>query len=331
MNIDKLVPNDFSGILSIKSKAITYENVFGYANIPNKRLNNFNTKFASASAGKAFTAAGILMLIEEEKLAFDSTINQFLTMDLKDIDPSITVCQLLNHTSGIPDYCDETIVQNYADIFAQFPNYKIRTSKDMIPLFIDLPMLYPKGDKFHYNNTGYVVLGLIIEAITGKPFDKYLEEKLFIPCGMQNTGYFEYDRLPANCANVYIYDKEKDEYYTNIYSTTAKGVGDGGAFTTASDIESFWRHLYSEKIIGKSLLEKMTASQTADSCYGLGLWLEKSDAGYIPYFQGYEPCVSFKSSYDFNKDLIITLISNKGDNVWELHRKILNLLKENAF
>ena len=100
-----------------------------------------------------------------------------------------------------------------------------------------MPMAYPRGERFHYNNTAFVVLGLIIEKITGMPFDEYLGREVFAPCGMRDTGYYEYDRLPATCANVYTLDEERNECYTNIYSSTAKGAGDGGAFTTAPDIE----------------------------------------------------------------------------------------------
>jgi len=102
-------------------------------------------------------------------------------------------------------------------LWEDFPNYKIRTSRDLIPLFFNKPMMYKPGEKFQYNNTGFVVLGLIIEAITGLEFEKYLEENVFITCGMLNTGYYELDRLPEKCENSYIFDPEKSEFYTNIY------------------------------------------------------------------------------------------------------------------
>lgn len=71
--------------------------------------------------------------------------------------------------------------------------------------------MYPAGEKFQYNNTGFVVLGLIIETVTGKMFDDYLEDIVFKPVGMTGTGYYELDRLPAKCTNAYIYDQERIE------------------------------------------------------------------------------------------------------------------------
>jgi CubicO group peptidase (beta-lactamase class C family) len=324
----KLIPQDYSGIVSVRRGGdILVEEALGYADLPNKRPNRLDTIFVTASAGKAFTATGILRLIEQGKLSLDSEIGDLLKFDLKQIDPRITVRQLLTHTSGIPDYWNEAemdaVGAHYSDLFRIFPSYNIRKNSDFIPLFIDLPMLYPRGEKFHYNQTGYVTLGLIIEAVTGLPFDEYLIREVFTPCGMEHTRYHEYDRLPANCANVYIYDQNRGDYYTNIYSSGAKGTGDGGAFTTAGDVERFWRGLYGGKIISREMLRQMASPQVSAKCYGYGLWIEELTGRIIPHFEGCEEGISFLSTYDEADDLLITLISNKGDNVWKLNREIL--------
>ena len=323
-----IIPNDYSGVISIKRNGeAILEKAFGYADMPNKRPNKLDTIFVTASAGKVFTATGILKLIEQGKLGFDSELGDLLSFDLKQIDPHITVRQLLTHTSGIPDYWNEAEMDakgaHYSDLFLDFPSYNVRTNSDLIPLFIDLPMLYPRGEKFHYNQTGYVALGLVIEAVTGLTFDDYLIQEVFAPCGMTRTRYHEYDRLPANCANVYIYDKNKDEYYTNIYSSGAKGTGDGGAFTTAGDVERFWCGLYGGKIISREMLQQMASPQVPAKCYGYGLWMEEIAGRNIPHFEGCEEGISFLSTYDEAEELLITLISNRGDNVWKLNRDIL--------
>ena len=318
------IPNDFNGVISVKQKGnILIEEAFGYADLPNKRPNRLDTIFVTASAGKVFTATGILKLIEQGTLDFENTIGGLLDFDLKQIDPAITVRQLLTHTSGIPDYFDESKGGKYSALFDEIPSYHIRRNSDFIPFFIDLPMMYPRGTKFHYNQTGYVTLGLIIEAVTGLPFDEYLTRDIFTPCGMNSTQYHEYDRLPANCANVYIYDDAKDEYYTNIYSSGAKGTGDGGAYTTVADIERFWRNLFDGNIVSKEMLRQMTAPQVYTNCFGYGLWLQTISGRYFPHFEGCEDGISFMSTYDETDDLLITLISNKGDNVWALRRAIL--------
>lgn len=324
MSLDFHIPDDFSGVISVKRGGdVLHEAAYGFADFPNRRPNRLDTKFVTASAGKAFTAVGILSLIEKGKLTLDSAIGELLDFDLKQIDPSVTVRQLLTHTSGIPDYADESVVPEYADIFADYPCYKVRTNRDVIPLFIDMPMAYPPGDHLHYNNSGFVVLALILEIITGMAFDEYLAQAVFARCGMVNTAYQSYDRPEPNTANVYILDPKRGDYYTNIYSSTAKGMGDGGAFTTAADLERFWRGLYGGDLIGPDMLAEMTKPQTPERCYGYGLWLEELGGGFIPHFEGCEPGIGCLTTYDVRRDLLITLITNRGNNVWRMNRELL--------
>ena len=330
MNVGELAGQDFNGVISVrKDKKIIVQHSCGYADINNKIPNEMDTKFATASAGKVFVAAGILQLIEKGSLCFNDTIGDILDFDWKSIDRQITVQQLLTHTSGIPDYFDESEMEDYAELWMDFPNYKIRKSMDIVPLFINKPMMYKAGEKFQYNNTGFVVLGLIMEKITGLLFDDYLATNVFQPCGMLNTGYYELDRLPAKCANSYIYDEKREDYYTNIYSVDVKGTGAGGAFTTALDVEKFWDNLLNGKILSENLLEKMLSlqSDSDDDFYGYGIWLEKTKKGTLePWFQGSDPGVSFLSSYDRNSKINITLISNTGNDVWEIKEKITEIM-----
>ena len=214
---------DFRGNLFVKQGNEIIEIEQGYADLANKRLNNKETRFASASAGKVFVAVGILKLVEKGKLKLSDPLGQILMIDLHQIDPDVTVEQLLTHTSGVPDYFDEQVMDEYEQLWTDFPNYKIRRNSDLLPLFINKPMQYPKGTKFSYNNSGFVLLALIIEQIIQKPFDSYLEEVIFKPCQMDLTGYYELDRLPSNCANNYIYCESTDSYRTNIYSVDEIG------------------------------------------------------------------------------------------------------------
>ena len=314
----------FSGVISIKLDGKTvHESAYGYADFPNRRPNKLDTKFVTASAGKAFTATGILQLIENGRLSLDSTIGSLLDFDLKQIDPAVTVRQLLTHTSGTPDYADESVAQSYADLFIDYPCYKVRTNRDVIPMFIDMPMQYSPGDHLHYNSGGFVILALIMEILTNMPFDDYLKQMVFTPCVMSDTSFQEYDRPEPNTANVYIPDRERGGYYTNIYSSTAKGMGDGGAFTTVGDLERFWHGLYDGKLIGQELLAEMTKPQTPERCYGYGLWMEELGGRFIPHFEGCEPGIACLSTYDVERDLLINIITNKGNDIWKMNREFL--------
>ncbi len=323
--MEQYIPKGFSGAVSaLWEGRPVFQKAYGYADRPNRVRNKMDTKFPTASAGKAFVAAGIMRLTDEKRLSLDTPIGSVLDVDLENIDPAITVKQLLNHTSGIPDYFDESVMEEYAELFADYPNYKIRSSRDLLPLFVHKPMMYPAGERFQYNNTGYVVLGLVIERITGMPFDAYLKEAVFAPLTMDATGYYALDRLPSRCANAYIWDERTNEYYTNIYSVDAKGTGAGGAFTTLPDIERFWHGLQAGKVVSAEAFALMTSPQTGDKKYGYGFWLARESG--TPYFQGSDPGVSFLSAFYPRHQATVTVVSNLGQDVWAMHADICKAL-----
>ncbi|EOH95089.1 hypothetical protein UAW_02168 [Enterococcus haemoperoxidus ATCC BAA-382] len=328
MNLKQAIPKDFSGLISITSnnEPILME-AYGYRDLPNQIKNNVNTIFGTASGSKTFIAVAIMKLIEEKKLGIDQPINQILSKNMPNIDPKVTVHQLLNHTSGIGDYYDEEEITDYAELWKDFPNYKIRKNSDLLPLFIDKKMVDTPGKKFQYNNTGYVLLATIIEELTRQDFDCYLKQVIFEPAGMTSTGYFALDRLPANVANAYIYDEEAKAYYSNIYSIDVKGTGAGGCFTTLKDLECFWQTLLSGKIISTHAVSLMQTIQASDY-YGYGFWIAKNNEQAFPYMQGQDPGVSFISSYDSSLNQNITIMSNLGQNVWALHKELSTVLLE---
>lgn len=322
--------SNFRGnICIIKDNEILYENVTGFADLANEVQNSLETKFASASAGKVFVAVAILQLIEQGKMQFEDTLGTLLDMNLGQIDKDVTVRQLLTHTSGVPDYFDESVMEEYEELWIDYPNYKIRRNNDLFPLFMNKPMMYSKGEKFQYNNSGYVLLASIIEKVTGMYFDEYLQKNVFDVCDMTSTGYYELDRLPAKCASNYIWCEDTKSYRTNIFSVDVKGTGAGGAFITVKDIACFWNGLISGKLLSKEMVEQMLTKQSGDGSdeeegyYGYGVWIIENENGMdIPYFQGCDPGVSFISEYNPNNNMISVFVSNYCDNVWKEMRKI---------
>lgn len=325
-----VMDKDFRGnayILKHKEVLLNYSG--GFADLANEIPNTIETRFASASMSKTFVAVGILQLIEAEKLKFEDTIGAILDFDLKHIDPCVTVRQLLNHTSGVPDYFDESVMDDYEALWIDYPNYRIRHNRDMLPLFINKSMMYNRGERFQYNNSGYVLLAMIIEKITGMDFDVYLKQNVFDRCGMSYTGYYSFDKLPARCANSYIYCSDTDDYRTNIYSVGSKGTGDGGAFVTSEDIVKFWNGLIEYKLLSKEMVTQMFSKQSGDGkdpeegYYGFGVWIIDNPKGqdYV-YMQGCDDGVSAISEYNPNNGMITVLLSNYGDNVWARMRKI---------
>ena len=322
---DTIDKNFRGNIFILKDEKVICNFSNGYADLPNKIPNTIETKFASASAGKVFIAVAILQLIENGKIKFDDTLEKFLDIEFSTIDKDATVKQLLTHTSGVPDYFDESVMDEYEELWKDFPNYKIRHNNDLFPLFINKPMMYPKGEKFQYNNSGYVLLASIIEKVSGMYFDEYLQKNIFEPCKMFSTGYYELDKLPAKCANNYIYCEDTKDFRTNIFSVDVKGTGAGGAFITVKDIISFWKNLIEGKLISKEMVSQMFTKQsgsTSDGFYGYGIWIiDNPKENDFVFFQGCDPGVSFISEYNPNNKMISVLVSNFGDNVWhEMHK-----------
>lgn len=334
MILNEVIDKNFRGsVYVVQDSKVLCESATGFADLVNEIPNTIETKFASASAGKVFVAVGILQLIEKGKVKFDDTLGELLDIDLKGIDVDVTIKQLLNHTSGVPDYFDESIMEEYEELWIDYPNYKIRHNSDLLPLFINKPMMYQKGEKFQYNNSGYVLLAMVIEKVTGMYFDQYLQKNIFDVCGMNSTGYYELDRLPAKCANNYIYCADTNDYRTNIFSVDVKGTGAGGAFITVKDVFNFWANLLEGKLISKELVANMLSKQSGDGSddeegyYGYGVWIIDNPNGKsIAYFQGCDPGVSFISEYNPNSGVVSVLVSNYGDNVWREMRKIREVL-----
>ena len=312
----------------VKDGKVLCEYSNGYADISNKIPNTFDTRFACASMSKTFVAVGILQLIERGELSFEDKIENILDTDMGNIDKEVTVYQLLTHTSGVPDYDDETC-DDAEELWADYPNYRIRKNMDLFMISKDKPMMFPKGERFQYNNTGYVLLGMIIEKVTGMDFDVYLKENVFDVCGMDSTGYFETDSLPDRCATGYLYGSDDTNYRSNIYSVAAKGTGDGGAYVTVSDIISFWKGLLEHRLLSEEMVEKMFSKQSGDGddpeegYYGLGVWIIDNPNGkdYV-YMQGMDPGVCTISEYNPNNGMISVILSNYSDNVWKAMRKI---------
>jgi len=331
----KLNP-EFRGVRCVlKDGNVLFQSVTGFADHANRIPNTKETRFTSASAGKVFIAAAILQLVERDQISLDDTLGSLLTIDLGKINPKVTVRQLLNHTSGVPDYFDESVMEEYEELWHNFPNYRIRKNSDLFPLFFHKPMIYDPGAAFQYNNSGYVLLAAILEQIYGRPFDQVLQKQIFTPCVMHSTGYFELDRLPGGCAQNYIYCPETKDYRTNIFSVDAKGTGAGGAYVTVEDMIRFWQGLLNGTLLSPVTRNVMFSKQSGngkdpeEGYYGYGVWLidrpEKKD---LVYVQGCDPGVSFISEYDPESGTISVLVSNYGDNVWKEMRVIRDALYE---
>ncbi|MBD8069117.1 serine hydrolase domain-containing protein [Bacillus sp. PS06] len=318
---------EFSGTTLVKrNKEVVAERSNGYANRSEEIKNNNFTRFGIASGCKLFTAIAICQLVERGKLSFDSTLKECLNIPFPAFDESITIHHLLTHTSGIPDYFDEEIMEDFEELWVQNPMYRIRKLEDFLPLFQNHSMKLNVGDRFHYNNAGYIVLGLIVEQASRIPFTDYIQEHVFNKAGMKNSGYFEFDALPPNTAIGYI-DFPNRTWKTNIYSLPVKGGPDGGAYTTVQDMDKLWDALVNGELLGKHYTQKLLTpyvyTEEDDSWYGYGVWIDKENEVIKKYhIMGYDPGVSFHSAYYPETNYKVVVCSNKSEGAYDMMRVI---------
>ncbi|WP_226086762.1 serine hydrolase domain-containing protein [Mesobacillus sp. S13] len=306
---------------------------FGYASRADGLKNNLGTRYGIASGCKLFTAIAICQLVEQGKLTFDTRLKDCLDLEFANFSDEITIHHLLTHTSGVPDYFDEDVMDDFEELWITRPMYHIRSLKDFLPMFRNEQMKFTPGEKFHYNNAGYILLGLIVEQSSGMEFTAYVEEYIFKKAGMTESGYFSFDALPSNTALGYI-DLPDESWKTNIYSLPVKGGSDGGAYVTVEDMSKLWKALLGELLLKDETLTKLLTPQVQvndTGYYGYGVWIKKQDDDIFKYHvMGYDPGVSFHSAYYPAAQTIATVCSNKSSGAYEIMETIEETLQVKA-
>lgn len=321
--------NDFSGNVFVKdeSKPLV-ELSFGYANRSEQLPNNILTRFGIASGCKIFTAVAICQLVDSGKISFDSRLKDCVNFDFPNFDEKVTIHHLLTHTSGIPDYFDEEVMDDFEELWRETPMYHIRKLEDFLLLFQNRSMKFDVGTRFSYNNAGYILLGLIVEAATRQSFAEFVQENIFNKVGMSRSGYFEFDTIPSNTAQGYI-DLSDGTWKTNIYSLPAKGGSDGGAFVNVNDMVEFWEALMTHQLLSPTTTQQMLTAHTTvgkdDNFYGYGVWITKNggEDDIVKYHvMGYDPGVSFHSAYYPRKSIKAVVCSNRSSGAYDIMKCI---------
>jgi len=327
-NIDaKAAETSFFGVVSInRGCKQLYAKAFGYADIANLRENRLGTKFAIASGTKLFTALGIGALIDDGELALETTAKDIFGKDWPFVHSKATIAQFLTHSSGIWDYYDEDYDIDPENYNVTIPWAQLQTPSDYLPLFENQRPKYFPGERFSYSNGGFIFLGIIIERITGRLYRDYIKEKVFIPAGMKDSGYFAFNQLPGKTAYGY-----KTNGETNVYNLPLRGGSDGGAYTTAGDVAKLWKALFTGKILSKGLTKAFLTPHipVEDQVkYGYGIYISKYSDMDMYFFVGGDAGVGFDSRYIPEKDLQITIISNTTDGEENIRDVIYSNLEE---
>jgi CubicO group peptidase (beta-lactamase class C family) len=260
--LDHLVSKDqFSGtVLIAKDGKPFYTRAYGLAS---KRYNipiQLDTKFNLGSMNKMFTGVAIMQLVEQGKINLNDTVGKYLPdLPRKEIAEKVTVHHLLSHTSGMQDYWDEIFDSHW---------WEIKTVSQLGDLVFDDTLLFEPGTDFHYSNSGPIVLGMVIEKVTGQDYYDYIRENIYKPAGMINSDCYEMDTPVPNLAIGYTkmnYEGNRSsdgKWRNNLFMHAVKGGPAGGGFSTVEDLLKFDIALRNNKLISKVSFDTLTTGKT---------------------------------------------------------------------
>ena len=234
---------------------------------------------------------------------------------------------MLTHTSGIYDYYDEEIEQDFDNFFVSIPWYRLETPSDYWLLFEGQTAKFQPGERFSYSNGGYVFLGMLIEKITGQLFRDFMQEQVLQVAHMPQTGFYALNNLPANTALGYLEDRQT----TNIYNLPIRGGGDGGLFTTAADLRSFWQGLFAHRILSPELTAVFLQTRerfSEKTGYGCGLYKRLDDSLYA--IVGGDAGVGFDSRYFVHQKITTSILSNTTNGEEDLREVVMDFFDQKA-
>ena len=336
--IDKLLNmyheyDQFNGsVLVAEEGEVIYKKGIGMANMEWEIENATNTKHRLGSITKQFTAMLILQLADEGKLDLQAPISDYLPDYPNAHEPQITTHHLLTHTSGIPNY---TSFDGFMKDLSRDPF----TPVDFIKKFEDRELEFAPGERWNYSNSGYFLLGVIIEKISGKSYEVMLDEKIFKPLNMNDTGYDHHGEILKNRATGY--QKEANEFVNSSYIDMTIPYAAGSMYSTVEDLYIWDQALYTNKLLSKEYMElyfkpQMKAYGSYDYAYG---WTVGNDAignskdsiytiGHGGGINGFNTIISRSPS---DKSVVLLLNNTGGAPLNQMTQSIRGILKGKTY
>jgi CubicO group peptidase (beta-lactamase class C family) len=300
---------------------VIYKGGFGMANMEWAIPNTPDTKFRLGSITKQFTSMLTLQLVEQNKIKLDATISDYLPDYRKDTGQKVTIHNLLTHTSGIPNY---TAQPGFFENVSRNP-YKV---DEFVKKYASGNLEFEPGSKYNYSNSGYFLLGAIIERVTGKMYEQVLQENIFGPLGMKDTGYDHSDNIiPKRAAG---YRKTPNGYTNAAYLDTSIPYAAGSLYSTVEDLYLWDQALYLDKLISAKSKELMYKPFLEDYAYG---WVV-TNASFkqngqpvqmIAHGGGINGFATTIARFPKEKNLIV-LLDNTGQNVERVMDRIAKIL-----
>ncbi|MDM7922035.1 MAG: serine hydrolase domain-containing protein [Pyrinomonadaceae bacterium] len=314
----------FSGtILLAKDGRTLYKAAFGNANKDFGVPNRIDTKFNLGSMNKMFTGVAIAQLVEKGKLSYEDPLSKFIP-DFPNAEAAkkIRIKHLLTHTSGLGGY--------FSDRFQEMSRSRLRTVDDMMALAREdeKDLQFEPGSKWEYSNTGMLVLGKVIEIVTGQSYFDYVRENIYKPAGMVNTDCYELDKVNPNLAVGYekTYTDEGIRWENNVFEHVMRGGPQGGGYSTVEDLLRFDQALRSGKLVSAETLRLLTSPKPELNSprYGYGFYAAV-DGGPTGHSGGF-PGISSNLSMHLGSGWTAIVLSNYGRSTMQFSNRIDTLI-----
>lgn len=302
----------------IKNGQLAHGKGYGLANLEWNIAAQPDTVFGLASLTKQFTAAAILLLERQGLLRLNDPLTHFLP-NYPTHGRTITVAHLLTHTSGIVPYNE---VDNFFDLYMR----KRFSHEEVLALFQDLPLEFEPGTRYKYNNSGYYLLGMIIEILSSKRYEQFLQEQIFTPVGMKDTYYMWNEALIPRRAGGYV--KTEQGYRIVPYLDMTIPFAGGALGSTLTDLVRWDAALEQGQVLSKQMLKRMyTPAQLADGTtteYGFGWGVGDYRGHRVVYHQGeINGFITFLARFLDDAVTVVLLSNANGRDIDPLFRRIV--------
>jgi CubicO group peptidase (beta-lactamase class C family) len=318
----------FNGsVLVAENGRVIYKKGFGLANREWNIPNGPDTKFRLGSITKQFTSMLILQLVEKGKIDLQGKLSDYLPYYRKDTGSRVTVHHLLTHSSGIPSY---TSIPNFFEEISRDP-YPV---EEFVKKYCSGDLEFEPGSRYLYNNSGYFLLGAIIEEVTGKKYEDVLKERIFRPLGMKSSGYDRHDPIIPNRASGY---RITFEGYENApYLDMSLPYAAGSLYSTVEDLYIWDQALYSDKLLSAKTKALMFTPHIANYGYG---WVirqkslpdSKEKLTSISHGGGINGFNTMIERLVDEKHLIVLLNNTPGANLAQMSDAIISILYGKAY
>jgi CubicO group peptidase (beta-lactamase class C family) len=274
----------FSGtILLAHNGEILVRKAYGLANQSYRIKNRIDTRYCIGSMNKMFTGVAIMELAQQGRIDLNDPINHYLLDYNIPSSDKITVHHLLTHTSGLGTIFNETFFASSRERYRNLDSY--------VPIFVDDPLAFAPGTSWQYSTAGYILLGLIIERVSGLSYDDYVRVHIHEVADMPNTACYEMDTSVPNLAYGYThfdlnYQVVSLERRSNLFLSLYKGTSTGGGFSTVDDLLHFALALQENRLLDpehtqRTITTHVETDGTPHTAYGYGFELTQTNRGWI--------------------------------------------------